>query len=332
MSHEGECLRKISYIHEKHDSISSKTLFFLKVKNSVLLLFFSALMAIPGFASDASKETVDVYKAVIKAVKAIEHPMTGRGSAISEIYRRNLKISSGKKILDFVFKGELSRSTRFSMKEGKRDKAEVVWAEGKKSAVVHNYRTNYASIQRKPVGQFQSERYDFNPRAFMEYHTGQSLEIYLQRVLDGPATLSHKTDSEGILHLIADYKDPNTHQQSVVFVDPAKGYRLIGGLGINERFDRPERNHTDFLDIKWHKYESSWYIKTATYVSYTGIHSLKDKSTLRRENLIRSIAIKVTDFRPNVKVSDSEFTLEGIGLSSGTLVIDQISGNKYRLQ
>jgi hypothetical protein len=289
-------------------------------------------LAVPAFASEASEETVAAYKAVIKAVKAIEHPMTGRGSAISEIYRRNLKISSGKKILDFVFKDELSRSTRFSMKEGKRDKAEVVWVEGKKNAVVHDYRMNYASIQHKPVLQYQTERYDFNPRAFMEYHTGQSLEVYLQRVLDGPATLTTRTDSKGVLHLISDYKDPNTHQHSVVFVDPVKGYRLVGGLSIYERFDRPERNHTDFLDIQWHKYESNWYIKTATYTSYAGIHSPEDKSSLRRDSLNRSIDIKVTDFHPNVKVSDSEFTLEGLGLPSGTLIIDKISGNRYRIQ
>ncbi len=331
MSHERKGLRSVSSLLEKRNSTSTRTVFIQGARTYIFMLF-SAFLVAPAFASEASEETVAAYKAVIKAVKAIEHPMTGRGSAMSEIYIRNLKISSGKKILDFVFKDELSRSTRYSMKEGKRDKAEVVWAEGKKNAVVHNYRTNYAIIQRKPVAQFQLEHYDFNPRAFMEYHTGQSLEVFLQRVLDGPATLSVMTDSKGVLHLINDYKDPNTHQHSVVFVDPAKGYRLIGGLSIYERFDRPDRNHTDFIDIQWHKYESGWYIKAATYTSYAGVHSPEDKSSLRHDILNRSIAIKVTDFHPNVKVSDSEFTLKGLGLPSGTLVIDKVSGEKYRIQ
>ena len=332
MSYEINGLRNVSSLLEKNNSISSQTVFIPKTWISILLIFLSALMAVDAFASQASEETVAAYKAVIEAVKAIEHPLTGRGSAISEMYNRSRKISSSKKILDFVFKGDLTRSTRFGMKEGKRDKPEVVWAEGKTRAVVHNYRTNYASVRRKTAGQFHYERYNLNPRAFMEYHTRQSLEVYLKRVLDGPASLSTMTDSKGVLHLINDYKDPNTHQHSVVFVDPAKGYRLVGGLSINERFDRPERNHTDFIDIQWHKYKSSWYIKAATYTSYAGIHSTEDKSSLGRDNLNRCIAIKVTDFHPNVEVSDSEFTLEGLGLPPGTLVIDKVSGNKYRIQ
>ena len=128
MSYERKSLHNVNSLLENHDSMSSQTVFIPKTWTSILLIFLSALMAVDAFASQASEETVAAYKAVIKTVKAIEHPMTGRGSAISEIYRRNLKISSGKKILDFVFKDELSRSTRFSMKEGKRDKAEVVWA------------------------------------------------------------------------------------------------------------------------------------------------------------------------------------------------------------
>jgi hypothetical protein len=99
-----------------------------------------------------------------------------------------------------------------------------------------------------------------------------------------------------------------------------------------ERFDRPDRSHTDFLDIQWHKYESCWYIKAATYASYTGVHSPEDKTSLGRDSLIRSIAITVANFHPNVEVSESEFTLNGLGLPSGTLVIDKTSGTKYRIQ
>jgi len=332
MNDERKGLRNVSSLFEKHNSKSSQAVVTEKIWMVICSLFLSALMAAPAFASEASEETVAAFKAVIEAVRAVEHPLTGRGSAISEMYSRRRKNSSSKKILDFVFKGDLSRSTRFGMKEGKRDKPEVVWVVGKERAVVHNYSTNYASIQRNPVLQFHYERYNFNPSAFMEYHFRVPLSVHLQRVLDGPATLSTMTDSKGILHFVADYKDPNAHEHSAIFVDPAKDYRLIGGLSIMERFDRPERSHTDFLDIQWHKYESSWYIKAATYTSYTGVHSLEDRSSLRRDSLIRSTSIKITHFHPNSKVSDSEFTLEGLGLPPGTLVIDKISGLRYRIQ
>jgi hypothetical protein len=332
MNAKRECFRNVSSSFAGHLFISCRTIVIQKTCAVIVSFFFSTVITTTTLASEASEETVATFKAVIEVVKNMEHPFTGRGSAVSDMYFQNRANPSSKEILDFVFKGELSRSTRFSMKEGKRDKAEVVWAEGETNAAVHNYSTNYASVQRKPILQFQYEHYDFNPRAFMEYHTGQSLEVYLQRVLDGPATLSAMTDGKGVLRLISDYKDPNTHQQSVVFIDPAKGYRLVGGFSIDERFDRPERNHTDFLDIQWHKYESSWYIKAATYTSYAGVHSPEDKSSLKRDCLKRSIAIKVTDFHPNVKVSDFEFTLKGLELPSGTLVIDRVSNENYRIQ
>ena len=63
------------------------------------------------------------------------------------------------------------------------------------------------------------------------------LAVHFERVLYGPATLSDKMDNEGILHLISDYKDPNTYQHHVISVDPNMGYRLVGSLAIMERID-----------------------------------------------------------------------------------------------
>lgn len=92
-------------------------------RNRTLIPTFVVLVLIStsAFAAQASEETIATYKAAIDTFKAIEHPLTGRGSAISETYDRHPDFGSHTKIIDFMFKGDLSRSTRFSIKEGKRD-------------------------------------------------------------------------------------------------------------------------------------------------------------------------------------------------------------------
>lgn len=298
----------------------------------IILLFLSMLMAVPVFASEASQETIATFQTVIKAIHAIEHPLTGRGSAISEVYFKNHEDLSSKKILDFVFKGEQSRTTLFGIREGKREKPEVVWAEGKENAVGHNYSTNYAMIQRKPIMQFHIHHYNLNPRKFMELNIRRPLVGSLQALLDGPATLSTKSDSKGILHLVSEYQDPNTYSNRIIFVDPAKGYRLVGGFLAKERFNRTDRTYTDFFDIEWRQYESSWFVKSATYKRYAGVYSPQEESSVGRNHLMRSISIEITEFHPNIEVSDSEFTLEGFNLPPGTRIIDKISGVMYRTQ
>lgn len=152
------------------------------------------------------------------------------------------------------------------------------------------------------------------------------LAVHTERLLAGPSTLSAKMDSDGILHLISDYKDQNVNQHSVVSVNPNMGYRLVGSLAIMERFNQPFRNHTDFLEVQWDKYESSWYVKSAKWASYAGIHSPEDRSSLGTDNLRMSATVTVTEFHPNVEISNSEFTLNGLKLPIGTQVVDKISG------
>ncbi len=201
---------------------------------------------------------------------------------------------------------------------------------GEKCAVTRNY-SGGTSVQRNPPLQFYHRLgYDFNPSTFMECY-GTPLTVHTERVLDGPATLSTKMDSDGILHLITDYRDQNVRTHQDISVDPTKGYRLVDWFRIMELFDRPERSHTDFFEIEWDKYESSWYAKAAKMASYAGVHSPEDISSLRVENVRTSIAVTVTEFDPNVEISDSEFTVNGLELPVGTLVIDRISGTKYKI-
>lgn len=299
----------------------------------IFLLLFIVLIfeTSSALAAEASEETIAKFKAAIEAFKNVKHPATGKGSALVETYVRNIPSMTRKVVVDFIFKSDLSRSIRSSIKEDKQKQPEVLWVVGKKCAITYNYNRRHASVQRHPPLQFHHRLgYDFNPNTFMlSYST--PLAVHFERVLKGPATLSAKMDNKGILNLISEYKDPNTYQHHVIYVDPNMGYRLVGSLAIMERIDRPSRNHTDFLEVKWEKYKTSWYIRSAKFASYTGIHSPQDRSSLDPDDLRRSTIVTVQDFHPNVKISDSEFTLNGLGLPGGTRVIDRISGVNYRL-
>jgi len=330
MSYDTKWIRKVNCLPGKRISKSNRTVVIHKTGISILLLLFLKFNSTSAFAAQASEDTIAVFKAAIEAFKAVEHPLTGKGTAISEMYDRHPKIGSSKKIVDFIFKGDLSRSTRFSMEKGKRDLREITWVVGEKCAVTRNY-SGGTSVQRNPPHQFYHQLgYDFNPSTFMLCYS-TPLTVHTERVLDGPATLSTKMDSNGILHLITDYKDQNTYQRQVISVDTNMGYRQVGFVSIMERFDRPDRNHTDFLEIQWDKYESSWYVKAAKFASYAGIHSSEDISSLDPGNLRRSTEVTITEFHPNVEITNSEFTLNGLKLPVGTPVVDRISGTKYKI-
>jgi len=299
-------------------------------KHLILVTVCFISLQAPAFASQTSDETIAVYKAAIEAFKAVEHPFTGKGSALVETYVRNNRLKTGEKKFDFMFKGDLSRSVRFGIKEGQLEQPEMLWATGEKCSITYNY-SGGASVQRYPPSQFYHQLgYDFNPSTFMLWYR-TPFTVHTERLLDGPSTLSAKMDSDGILHLISDYKDQNVNQQLVVSVNPNMGYRLVGSLAIMERFNQPFRNHTDFLQVQWDKYESSWYVKSTKFASYAGIHSPEDRASLEPDNLRMSTTVTVTEFHPNVEISDSEFTLNGLKLPVGTPVVDKISGIIYRI-
>jgi hypothetical protein len=294
-----------------------------------LLIFIITIAPASIFASNPSEETIAVFKTAIEALNIIEHPFSGRGTAITKLYARHSNLRSGEKIFDFEFKGDMSRSTRFGVEEGKRGQPEVVWIKGEKCSVTLNHSKKYASVESNPQYQFYHQLgYDFNPDTFMLWYLTPVSE-HIRRVLNGPANLSTKIDSDGILHLITDYKDQNQHEHQVIYLDPAKDYRLVGGLNIREDLKDPNRNHTDFLEIQWGQYGSNWYIKNAQFSVYKGVHSPEEKDSIDPDKLIKNTSVTITGFHPNVKVDDSEFTLDGLGLSNGTLVVNKISGLKY---
>ncbi len=315
------------------------------------LLVALMVTASSAYASNASQDTIAVFQAVVEAVKAVEHPLTGKGSALVQINRpasvlqrpptgedaaarqidlHSRHLSSAK--TDFVFKGLLSRSTRRNMAEDGRAQPLVTWVVGDRCAITYNSSgTGWAIVRREPELPFYRQiGYDFNPRTFMRHETTPLAEL-LERVLKGPATLSTRMDADGILHLIAEYRSPKQHEHTVISVDPAKGYRLTTYLCSMESLDQPGRSFTEFTEIQWADYGPACYVKTVNRSVYGGIHSWEDKPSLSTSDLLKSIDVSVSEFQPNIEIDDAEFTLQGLRLPQGTEVIDEISGVTYRI-
>ena len=329
MNCDDKCLRKVRDLLITNFIKLSKTLLISKTWIFVLLPVVLILTKSPALAAEASEETIATFQAAIEALKAVEHPGTGKGSAQVETYVRNIPLMTGTRVVDFMFKGEMTRSLKSARVEGNSKKPDLLWAVGEKCFV--EYTRGRAIVQRNPpLILYRELGNDFNPNTFMQCFHDPIVE-HLEGVLDGPATLSTKMDKDGVLNLITVWKDKNHYQRNVMSVDSNKGYRLVGTYALMQRIDMPARNHTDFFEVQWDEHESSWYVKSAKFASYVGIHSPEDRLSLEPGNLRSSTAIEVTEFHPNVEINDSEFTLNGLGLPVGTPVVDKISGISYKI-
>jgi prepilin-type N-terminal cleavage/methylation domain-containing protein len=262
---------------------------------------------------------------VIEAIKAIEHPETGKGSAVLKIHDYE---GDHEKIVDFVFKDKLSRSDWYPSIEGKRAEREVSWAVGRKCSVGCN---DYnAAVHVHPQRQFHRRfGYDFHPETFLRF-LDTPLAEYLEALIKGPATISTGFSNNGILHINVSYEDEEIHEYNTISLDTAKGYRLVAWKDIMEYPNEPERNGTTICEIQWDEYGSTWYVKSAEFESDARISIPEAEPPVIKKPYKQRIRFVVTEFHPNVEIGDSEFTLEGLGLPGGMIVLDRIAGINYR--
>ena len=287
-----------------------------------------------------------VITTVIEALKSIKHPLSGKGSALVKVHDND---STSEQMVDFMFKGDMSRSDRFIITNGRKGLREVGWAVGQECSA-YCYKNSRVVLQAKPARQFHRKiGEDFNPDTFLRYSPSQSLAEHLERVIKNQSpllTISTKLDSKGILHLVTDWKDEKTHQHQVISVDTTKGYRWVSELYTSEYPNDPNRNYTKRRKIHWDRYGASWYIKTAEK-EYNGYRLLsKDglramgKVRDRRESLTKNdfkikksykkqTKVSVKEFIPNPEIKDSEFTFLGLGIPIGTRVHNKIKDEYY---
>ena len=283
-------------------------------------------------ASEASEETIAIFKGAIEAVRAISHPRTGRGSAISEVSSPVINAadgSSAKSVVDFKFKDNQTHSI-IQNTQGYEEEQPRWWISGKKASLIYMpVRKNISVMRSLPKVFPRKLGLDFNPQTFMHF-SGDPVDVELEYLLKGRGTLSASMDDDGILHLASEYKDERRHQLIRLDLDPSKGYRLVGAKDIMEELVGPKRSFTVFLRNEWERAGSSWYVKSSESSTFAGAHWSADKSSSVKAKLLDRAVTTVTEFHPDVDIDDVEFTLAGIDLPIGTRVSDDIAGVRYQ--
>jgi len=264
--------------------------------------------AAPRQNQDQPKNAREIALSCVKALRAIEHPRSGVGSAVVQGSHNS---KTRKHLVRFKFKEELSRSDILAGLSGAR---EYVRARGCKASAIF-----YCKESRAYVGKLDGIYYgihgsDFRPRTFesclSKMSIADELEHLAQRT-DLPLTVS--TDDNGLIGL----SFANKH---LFVLDRTKGHRIV-----EYRWDcvipgEASGQDSDLLykrmQISWKRYGTSWYIDR---VDYSGFPSESGNP----------ISIQIMDFVPNIDLDDREFTIEAFDLPLGTKVKDSIKDLEY---
>jgi beta-lactamase regulating signal transducer with metallopeptidase domain/protocatechuate 3,4-dioxygenase beta subunit len=246
----------------------------------------------------------------IKALRAIEHPRSGAGSAVVQGSHDN---RTRKHLVRFKFKDELSRSDILAGLSGAR---EYVWATGRTAYAWYDRKEGCARVARPGKrGRFRGVHgSDFRPRTFEACSSKMPIadELdHLTQKTDLPLTVT--TEDNGCISL--------AFADKYLFVlDGTKGHRVVeytwDRVSPGKRVDQHANLLSKSMQISWKRYGTSWYIDK---VEYSGFPNESGNPT----------SIHIKDFVPNIDIDDREFTLEAFDLPQGTKVKDSIQDLEY---
>ncbi|RPJ78991.1 MAG: hypothetical protein EHM20_02560 [Alphaproteobacteria bacterium] len=312
---------KLSFNNEEEIIINQKILLIGCFEINFLLFFIFNLSFFANYVVAETENTKEVWRNVISALREIHNPDSGKGSAIVAFTGPP---ETRTVIMDFEFNRDLSRSDMFLINDkGEKNKRDVAWSQSKDYAAVYN--PSNVIIEPKEIRQFYRKfGYDFNPDTFLRWRS-QSILGRLEKYNKSSGVLSFKKTENGILHLIAEYEDPNQRHYRVSSFDPAKGYRPVMIRDIIEFIKDRKYDINDTYSIEWQKYDSQWYIKWGKLES---IYWSKDLNDLTR----MSIEIAIQKFEPNINIDDNDFTIKALNISKGTRVIDKIKNREYKYE
>ena len=278
-----------------------------------LVLVVVSMICRPCLAQEADALPLDDPKAVlekvISALKNLELPARGRGTAVmlTENYREWL--DNTELIVDFVFTEQLSRTDIFEASGGIAGSRLFAQAVSDESEV---------SVHRDGVAAGRRRRHldiglDFKPEVFMHFK-GTALTKRLQDFLlffDRPGVdTSVKLDDKGILHLVAgghvvDTARGKEYDNEVQYrFDTRKG--LLPVYYSDEfRYADPNRWIRSEVRLDWTEYNSTWYPSRVERVLQPG----------NRDH--RTIVIE--SFTPDVK--EEQFMMDWLDIPDGLSVI-----------
>lgn len=269
-----------------------------------------------------------VVRTVLSAVKSIESPVSGRGTAIITTEKYSPNLDGKELIVDFAFKEQKSRTDIFESSGGSKGSR----LQGRIKSDKYDF--NYYSYTKEGWGSAEILRArghreirgigeDFHPEVFKKLKS-YSLVYWLETFLKAEEfeiDVSARLAGEGILHIvgrghIVDSTRSREYDHEIqLSFDTQK--ELVPVL-CRSTFEHPEKTTSTIVKLQWAKFNSLWYVSRAEH------------SSVHAGDFQRRVYITVKNFSPNVKVSDKEFTLNGLGIPDGVLVRDRVEGVTYR--
>jgi len=295
---------------------------FIRLTSSLVwILLMMLLIPLETRAADDPNNARDIIRDILKNMKVVKQPASGRGTAtvkIQNVHETRIEV------VEFTFKDDSTRSDHFFITDdGQRGRCKIRRALNRDYYVSFSFKRHSALVSPKPRGIFnQKLGYDFHPKTFIGYHHhGRNIAETLDRAINGPASFSLHTDPNGILSITVTYKDEKVNEYSIIAVDLAKECRLISEYYSMEFINDPNRSFTKSYEVQWKQYDSIWYPKSAKWEVLAGPPS----NRVQKE----TVEVKITEFQPNIEIENVQFTFEGLKIPEGTEVRDEIKGIEY---
>jgi hypothetical protein len=159
--------------------------------------------------------------------------------------------------------------------------------------------------------------------------------VRLQRLIEGPASVSVSLGSQNLLRIKAEYHDIQGKEdddvlRSVIVLDKTIGFRPVFYQDTWSYLAPDKLSWGAEYRMSWKEYGRTWYVSEAGYRRLTVGSYVKGEEP-RIVDPPRSYARFVVDsFTPDVNIPDSEFTLDALRLPEGTLIYDSVAGVSYR--
>jgi hypothetical protein len=262
----------------------------------------------PAHSQTGATKPLDDPKAVLNnvlsAIQNVALVPSGRGTAIMTADARWPEPAEEPAIMDFVFKGQMSRFDRF------------VSVEGKKGARLHarviterrefGINPQYGSVRPALHTLHYAVGADFHPQVFMHLG-GMGINDIFKLMASPDNTLSADMDSNDVIHLVArcqgESRDGPYDHTLRVSVDTRRAFLPVLLAMEIDYHKQPARSQREMVKCDWVKWGSGWYVRSADYRFYA--IGFPDQGDYER--------FEVTQFDPNAQISDTEVYVTGLG-------------------